>query len=296
MAKLAYHGLKNNLPAERNAGSFYICTDTREIYFGANLYTEPVRYYTSAEKPANPAQGVLYVGTVSGAGDIWDGTAWRSVFKGYVTVIDDTADDNTVPTAKAAKDYIDQKVSDVVAGSIDGLGDLAAKDKVGEADLETALANKLNGKAAQADLNVLIGNDAGKSARTIANEELAAQLIPENAKESMDQLSEIAAWIQSHPDDASAMNAAIEKLQAILAGIGGTGEKATVVAYVTDAISALEAGDYASAAELTALASRVATLETKAHIHDNQAELDKIESGDKEKWDAAADAVIVGTF
>lgn len=55
-------------------------------------------------------------------------------------------------------------------------------------------------------LVTMIGTDTGKSVRTIADEELAAQLIPENAKESLDTLQEIAAWIQSHPDDAAAMN------------------------------------------------------------------------------------------
>lgn len=112
-------------------------------------------------------------------------------------------------------------------------------------------------------MTTLEGDDAGKSVRTIANEELAAQLIPENAKESLDTLAEIAAWIQGHPDDAAAMNAAIVKLQAIVAGIGGEGEKATVVAYVTDAIAALSIGDYAKAADLTALAARVTTAEGK---------------------------------
>lgn len=136
-------------------------------------------------------------------------------------------------------------------------------------------------------VSTLVGTDAGKSARTIANEELAKQLIPENANESLNTLAEIAAWIQAHPGDASAMNAAIAKLQAILAGIGGEGEKATVAAYVTDAIAALSIGDYAKAADLTALAGRVEALEGTAHTHANKAELDKIAEGDKAKWDAA---------
>lgn len=59
----------------------------------------------------------------------------------------------------------------------------------------------------------LIGNDAGKSARTIAAEELAAQLIPADAKESLDTLQEIAKWIQSHPDDAATMSADIQTLK-----------------------------------------------------------------------------------
>lgn len=111
----------------------------------------------------------------------------------------------------------------------------------------------LNGK-----MNTLIGDDTGKSARTIANEELAKQLIPENADEALNTLEEIAAWIQDHPDDAAAMNAAITALQAKV----DTGDQ-TVTAYVTAAINALNIGDYAKAADLTALAARVTTAEGK---------------------------------
>ena len=180
------------------------------------------------------------------------------------------------------KEYVDDKVADVVAGSIEGLGALAAKDQVAEADLESALAAKINGKADQAAVDALVGADTGKSVRTIANEELAAQLIPAEAQDSLDTLAEIAAWIQAHPDDASAMNAAIEALETKV----DTGEQ-TVSAYVAAAIAALNIGDYATAANLTALADRVTTLEGASHTHANKAELDKIADGDKAKWDAA---------
>lgn len=180
------------------------------------------------------------------------------------------------------KEYVDDKVADVVAGSIEGLGALAAKDQVAEADLESALAAKINGKADQAAVDALVGADTGKSVRTIANEELAAQLIPAEAQDSLDTLAEIAAWIQAHPDDASAMNAAIEALETKV----DTGEQ-TVSAYVAAAIAALNIGDYATAAALTAVADRVTTLEGASHTHANKAELDKIADGDKAKWDAA---------
>lgn len=321
MANLIYKGNKANLPAERNATSFYLCEDTRELYFGANLYTEAVRFYTT-DKPVSPAQGVLYINTVTGAGDVWNGTSWSNVIKGYATTIAEGADNTTVPTTKATKDYIDQKVSDVVAGSIDGLGALASKDEVAETDLAAALAQKLNGKAdqtaleaeiarataaegqnatdidalegrmdtAEGQITTLVGADTGKSVRAIANEELAAQLIPEDAQDSLDTLAEIAAWIQSHPDDASAMNAAIAALQAILDGIGDTesGEKATVVAYVTDAIAALNIGDYAKASALTALADRVTALEGATHTHANKALLDTYTQTETDLADAVA--------
>ena len=180
------------------------------------------------------------------------------------------------------KEYVDDKVADVVAGSIEGLGALAAKDQVAEADLESALAAKINGKADQAAVDALVGADTGKSVRTIANEELAAQLIPEGAQESLNTLQEIAQWIQDHPDDAAAMNTAIEALETKV----DTGEQ-TVSAYVTAAIAALNIGDYATAAALTAVADRVTTLEGASHTPANKAELDKIADGDKAKWDAA---------
>lgn len=195
--------------------------------------------------------------------------------------------------------------------AVNALGALSQKDKVSYADLETALASLIDGKAeasalteeinrakaaeeaaagaaataqaaaeaaqaaadkaqgevdavegrmdiAEGKLTKLIGDDADKSVRTIANEELAAQLIGESAKESLDTLAEIAAWIQSHPDDASAMNEAIVALQNKV----NTGDK-TVSAYVTDAINALSIGDYAKAADLTALAGRVEVAEGK---------------------------------
>lgn len=258
------------------------------------------------------------------------------------------------------KDYVDSKVADVVAGSIDGLGALASKDKVAEADLDTDLAAKLNGKADVGTAEDTSDMDTLKGAKKYADEKSNAvqtevdaleakvgavtdgktvvQMIEEaqaaatyddteikadiqantaaigvlngeatvdgsvkktvadeiakivaDAPESFDTLKEISDWISTHSDDASAMNSAIVALQNILDGIGdtGAGEKATVVAYVTDAIAALKIGDYAKAADLTALAERVTTLEGTSHTHANKAELDKIVDGDKAKWDAA---------
>lgn len=241
-----------------------------------------------------------------------------------LTAIGENADNSTVPTSKAVKDYTDAKVAEV-AGIVDSLGALAKKDEVSETELGATLKAKINGKAEQTDLDAangklttLIGADAGKSARTIANEELAAQLIPESAKESLNTLAEIAAWIQSHPDDASAMNQAITALQNLVGTLPEGAVSDTVVAYIKEytdgAIAALNIGDYAKAADLTAAIGRIAALEkdththankalldtydqtnedlkdavAKKHSHANKTELDKIVEGDKAKWDAAA--------
>lgn len=123
--------------------------------------------------------------------------------------------------------------------AVKGLAALAYKAQVSESDLDAALTAVLAAKAAKADVDTLIGTDTGKSVRTIANEELAAQLIPEGAQESLDTLTEIAQWIQDHPDDAAAMNTAIAKLNGIVAGIGGEDDDyVTVMAAIEGKIAA----------------------------------------------------------
>ena len=98
----------------------------------------------------------------------------------------------------------------------------------------------------------------------------------------MDTLQEIAAWIQQHPNDVTAINKNITDLQAIVKGIGGTGEKATVVAYVDDKIAALKIGDYAKTTELNAVAGRVTVAETAITTLEGKAA----------QWDAAQANVI----
>lgn len=119
-----------------------------------------------------------------------------------------------------------------------GAADQALADAKAHAnDLNTAMDTRMG--AAEGKLTTLIGADTNKSIRTIANEELAAQLIPENAKESLDTLQEIAAWIQSHPDSASEMSAKITALEGLV------GEDA-VSAQISAAIEALKNGDIAT--------------------------------------------------
>lgn len=161
----------------------------------------------------------------------------------------------------AAKNYTDAKVktvSDFVGALPEGA---TASTVVGYVDEKTAgIASDAALQALNGKVNTLVGEDTNKSARAIAAEETAK--IVAGADASYDTLKEIADWISSHSTDAAAMNSAILALQGIVEGIGGEGEKATVVAYVTDAIAALKIGDYAKAADLTALAGRVSALET----------------------------------
>lgn len=178
-------------------------------------------------------------------------------------------------------------------------------------DLQTTLDSKAAATdvtALETKVTTLIGDDADKSVRAIANEELAAQLIPEGAKESLDTLQEIAAWIQKHPDDASAMSAAITALE------GKVGDK-SVSAQITEAIEALKAGDLKTAVDriaalektththenkdlldtYTQTEANLADAVAKKHSHANAAELAKFADGDKAKLDTAVQSITAGT-
>lgn len=220
----------------------------------------------------------------------------------------DTSDKDTIYGAKAyAKAQADGKDAAIAAAKKAGDDAQVVVDalsgKVGEVPENKTVVQMISeAKAtAEADHNslyiciasaddkatTLMGSDVNKSARTIASEEVAK--IVAGADESYDTLKEIADWISSHKTDATAMNSAITALEAIVDGIGGEGEKATVVEYVTDAINALKIGDYAKAADLTALAGRVTTLEGASHTHTNKSVLDGITSDKISSWDTAAE-------
>lgn len=116
-------------------------------------------------------------------------------------------------------------------------------------------------------VDTLVGADTGKSVRAISTEEANKAINDFATKVSDDgtvnSFKELVDWAAEHGSEAAEMAAAITAIQAVIAGIGGEGEQPTVVAYVADAIAALKIGDYAKAADLTALATRVTAAEDK---------------------------------
>lgn len=121
-----------------------------------------------------------------------------------------------------------------------------------------------------AKVATLTGSDTGKTIREIANEELAAQLIPSGAQDSLDTLQEIADWIQSHPDDAAAMNSKItelsgvtEDIQSSLAGYATTGTVNGINTRLQTAegeIDALQSATGTLNTSITGVGSRVTSL------------------------------------
>lgn len=101
------------------------------------------------------------------------------------------------------KDYVDTKIADVVAGSIEGLGDLASKDEVAEADLEATLAAKINGKADSTQVATDI--DAAKTAVIGTAEDASTADTIKGAKKYADEKASAAqSAAESHADDAIA--------------------------------------------------------------------------------------------
>ena len=178
-----------------------------------------------------------------------------------------------IADAQETATYDDEEVRGLISDNADAID--ALEEVVGDVEalqtdnktVVTAINELFKGindhkDAIDETVATLVGEDVNKSVREIANEELAAQLIGENAKESLDTLEEIAAWIQSHPDDAAAMNKAIEDLEKLVGTLPEDTGATSVVNYIDVVIEALNIGDYAKAADLTAAVGRIAQNET----------------------------------
>lgn len=179
------------------------------------------------------------------------------------TVAELIADEAT--TARAAEQANANAIA-VLNGDANTAGSVAkavADEKARAEGVENGLDGRLT--TAEGKLTTLIGNDADKSVRTIANEELAAQLLSGKADADFKTLQELAAWLEDHPEDVADINKAIQDLQAkTVLGTYVDGEEtkeyANVKAYVEAAVKA--EADRATGAE-NGLDERLAEVEAK---------------------------------
>ena len=177
-----------------------------------------------------------------------------------------------------AQEVLDRGNADTALGErIDGVvADYTAADAALDKrikDLEEDNTNANNIATLEGKVSTLIGDDTNKSVRTIANEELVKQLIPDNASESLNTLTEIAAWIQAHPGDAATMNAAITK---------NTADIKTNA----DAIDAIK-GDYLKGSDKTELEGKINAEVTRSTGIDEDFET-RISKLENDKSDSAA--------
>ena len=182
-----------------------------------------VQFWTGTALPANPNANHIYfiINEV-------EGVKTGQIYKGdkLVAEINDA-----IKTAEieAAIQNLDQKLSKEIDDHI-ALYEALVGVVEGQGTRLTALEPKVA---------TLIGDDANKSVRTIANEELVKQLVPETAAEALDTLEEIAAWIQAHPGDAAAMNKAIEDLEKLVGELPEGITATDVTGYIAEVKAAL---------------------------------------------------------
>lgn len=204
--------------------------------------------------------------------------------------------------AVAKEGEIAQSVT-TVDGKVDGVaGELAGYQEANDARVKAIEDDYLKA----ADKEALVAKDE-ELAGAIATEKarMDAFMKLENGQTldaALDTLKELQTYITSEAAEADEIVRRVGVLEDIVDGIGGEGEEATVVSYVTKAIEALKIGDYATVEALNAAIERitavegrmttaegkVTALEGKAHEHTFvESELNKIVDGDVAKWNSA---------
>lgn len=149
----------------------------------------------------------------------------------------------------------------------------------------------------KADKDELAGDIADNAAEILRIDNTLKAAI-ENDGEGLDSIKELATWIETHGTEAAGYAAAIDALEALVGDTAVATQIATAIAaenlaqYATDddlkavsdkvdtqgtvteainaAITALAIGDYAKAADLTALAARVTALENADYQNSTQ--------------------------
>ena len=206
---------------------------TPNAYRNLSVKNQDTLYFISE---ANASEGVLYLGDklITGldasnlnialqnlSNVIWNGD------EGQILVSDDLGHWEARDPRELLESIIEEMVG--ASAAADGKAGLVPQPKQGDQTkflrgdgTWAQAATKTEFDNLHATVATLVGDDKNldgsvtKSIREIANEELTAQLIPVNAKQSLDTLKEIADWIQNHPDDASDFNTRIQKIEGTL--------------------------------------------------------------------------------
>ena len=176
------------------------------------------------------------------------------------------AKDEAIAAAQDAADNAQDDV-DALAAAVGDVADdttivemIAAAQEAATYD-DTALKARV--EANEGAIDIINGSGEGSVNKKITDaiNDFATKVTGDNA--TYDTFKELVDYVDKHGGEAAGMAAAITILEGIVDGIGGEGEKGTVVDYVTDAIAALKIEDYAKAADLLELAGRVSAVEGK---------------------------------
>lgn len=158
---------------------------------------------------------------------------------------DASTEGSVAKAVKDASDAINATIGDVVEGKtvvemINDAKTAATYDdtEVRELIADNAEAIEAHKTAVDGTVTTLVGNDTGKSVRTIANEELAAQLLSGSADADFKTLQELAAWLEDHPEDVAEINLNISNLQKLVGTLPEDATATDIVGYIAEAVSA----------------------------------------------------------
>lgn len=158
---------------------------------------------------------------------------------------------------QADKGVADAKTADDKA--VAAQTDVDALETIVGADDTTGLRKRI--KTNEDAIGVLKGTGEGSVTKAV-NDAIDAFATKATDNGTIDTFKELVDWVAKHPEVVNGLTGDINKLKAILKGFGtAEGESPEVKAYIDGAIKALKIGDYAKAADLTALAGRVSVVE-----------------------------------
>lgn len=216
---------------------------------------------------------------------------------------DATTEGSVAKAVKDAVDGINESIGELTEGKtiVEMITDATYDDSTIKANIgdltkleteaKTSLVDAVNEVKGSVDahkeaidetVTTLVGEDTGKSVRTIANEELAAQLLSGDADADFQTLQELATWLENHPESVAEINLNITNLQKLVGTLPEDATSTDVVSYIAEAVAAEKTR--AEKAE-TDLAGRIDSLEGSNHTHENKTVLDGITSEKVLAWD-----------
>ena len=202
-------------------GESNVSNDEYDIYFGSRKYG----HYCESDKKAVNSLNEKVLGIIESLELVT--ASIEEVDKAYQAADKVLSDSIVVETeareaadAKLGKDMEAEVAARIAADSV--LNDAIAA----ETEARIAAVNELDGR-----VSTLVGDDANKSVRKIANEELAAQLLSGDADADFKTLQELAAWLEDHPESVTEINAKITETNDII------GNGFTANSTVTEAVN-----------------------------------------------------------
>ena len=164
--------------------------------------------------------------------------------------------------------------------AVKGLAALAYKAEVSESDLTSALKSVINGKAAQGDvtalqtaISTLNGTGTGSVKKTVDDAiDAFAERVSNDG--TVNTIKELVDWVAEHGSNAGEMaggiaqnTSAIANLAKLIGTLPAGATSTTIVAYIAEAIAALNIGDYAKTSAMnTAIANAIANYYNRSEI------------------------------